>query len=55
MSKVQKYMIAGFEDEKGLQTKDCGQPLEAWKGKKQIPLQSFKKEHSPVDTMILAP
>lgn len=27
MSKVQKDMIAGFEDEKGLQTKDCGQPL----------------------------
>ena len=34
-SKVQGRVIAGFENEKGLWTKNCGQALEAGESKEQ--------------------
>lgn len=35
-SKGKRDSVAGFENEKGLQTKECRQPSEAGKGKERI-------------------
>lgn len=40
--------LADLEDRKGLQAKECGQPLEAEKGQKTSPRASGK-EHSSAD------
>ena len=43
--------IAGFEDGKELQAKECGQPLEARTGKETDSLLEPQKKHNPISDL----
>lgn len=51
---VSQLATAGFENERGLWAKGCGQPLEVGKDKKKFS-SAFRHEHSPGDSVTLAP
>lgn len=48
----ERYSVAGFRDrERGIQTKECGQPLDAGS---EFSSRAARNAYSPVDTLILA-